>query len=334
MSPLTAPTQYVYCMDTIRLAHEHAEGEGTVSHNGEVAGSGRTPTASLVETPITTLISPPLAESTPAPGPGLPLLVGPLWPARLRALQEYPGRWARWPGRSTNSPAASTRSVAHHAGGLAGSYTLRTSIAPGDVTLICARWIAPVPGGPACRACGCTDNRACPGGCEWVEADLCSNCGSVDLMGLVMTGGDAVTPGPWRDCLEQDGTQDHTRCQHPRCTGPEAPASVAVPAPEDGTADCPCREVAPPADPRTPSAGSTTDDERFPFTPLADVAQRRWPDGGIYTRLAEFAGVHRKQISRWRTAGVPTWAADRLAVALGLHPADLWPEFLFVEAAS
>lgn len=32
-------------------------------------------------------------------------------------------------------------------------------------------------GGPrACRACGCTDEAACVGGCSWVEADLCSAC--------------------------------------------------------------------------------------------------------------------------------------------------------------
>lgn len=34
--------------------------------------------------------------------------------------------------------------------------------------------------GPAldgvCRECGCTDDRACPGGCWWVEPDLCSAC--------------------------------------------------------------------------------------------------------------------------------------------------------------
>lgn len=29
---------------------------------------------------------------------------------------------------------------------------------------------------PACRVCGCTDDRACPGGCAWVEADLCTSC--------------------------------------------------------------------------------------------------------------------------------------------------------------
>lgn len=33
---------------------------------------------------------------------------------------------------------------------------------------------------PRCRVCGCTDERACPGGCSWVEdpggGDLCSAC--------------------------------------------------------------------------------------------------------------------------------------------------------------
>ena len=27
-----------------------------------------------------------------------------------------------------------------------------------------------------CRVCGCTDDRACEGGCYWIEADLCSRC--------------------------------------------------------------------------------------------------------------------------------------------------------------
>ena len=27
-----------------------------------------------------------------------------------------------------------------------------------------------------CRECGCTDERACPGGCTWVFVDLCSRC--------------------------------------------------------------------------------------------------------------------------------------------------------------
>jgi hypothetical protein len=31
-------------------------------------------------------------------------------------------------------------------------------------------------GEPVCRVCGCTDERACDGGCIWAEADLCSRC--------------------------------------------------------------------------------------------------------------------------------------------------------------
>lgn len=27
-----------------------------------------------------------------------------------------------------------------------------------------------------CRTCGCTDQWACEGGCEWIEEDLCSTC--------------------------------------------------------------------------------------------------------------------------------------------------------------
>lgn len=29
---------------------------------------------------------------------------------------------------------------------------------------------------PVCRICGCTQENACPGGCYWVEPDLCSGC--------------------------------------------------------------------------------------------------------------------------------------------------------------
>lgn len=27
-----------------------------------------------------------------------------------------------------------------------------------------------------CKTCGCTDSRACPGGCYWVGVGLCSRC--------------------------------------------------------------------------------------------------------------------------------------------------------------
>lgn len=39
-------------------------------------------------------------------------------------------------------------------------------------------WLAgnAIEGKRRCRICGCTDDRACPGGCYWVEEDLCSKC--------------------------------------------------------------------------------------------------------------------------------------------------------------
>ncbi len=36
-------------------------------------------------------------------------------------------------------------------------------------------------GGTVCRECGCTDHAACPGGCIWVQPDLCSTCGEWEL---------------------------------------------------------------------------------------------------------------------------------------------------------
>lgn len=32
------------------------------------------------------------------------------------------------------------------------------------------------PGVSRCRSCACSDTNACPGGCTWVEPDLCSRC--------------------------------------------------------------------------------------------------------------------------------------------------------------
>ena len=34
----------------------------------------------------------------------------------------------------------------------------------------------PLEEGRTCRVCGCSDYIACPGGCYWVEDDLCSQC--------------------------------------------------------------------------------------------------------------------------------------------------------------
>jgi hypothetical protein len=36
--------------------------------------------------------------------------------------------------------------------------------------------VCPKPDEQKCRVCGCTWEHACPGGCYWVEPDLCSQC--------------------------------------------------------------------------------------------------------------------------------------------------------------
>ena len=63
--------------------------------------------------------------------------------------------------------------------------------------------------------------------------------------------------------------------------------------------------------------------DRLPFRPLADVAGRL-PLG----ELAKSLGVAARTVHRWRaTDTVPPMAADRAAVALGHHPAEIWPEW-------
>jgi hypothetical protein len=57
----------------------------------------------------------------------------------------------------------------------------------------------------ACRKCGCTDAFACPDGCRWIEADLCSRCAAYPYPGCLVcdnpapaTVEDACTEG-WAD---------------------------------------------------------------------------------------------------------------------------------------
>ncbi len=38
------------------------------------------------------------------------------------------------------------------------------------------QWRAERDGIRRCRECGCTEVRACQGGCYWVDQDLCSAC--------------------------------------------------------------------------------------------------------------------------------------------------------------
>ena len=53
--------------------------------------------------------------------------------------------------------------------------------------------------GQTCRVCGCTNDRACPGGCRWVEFDLCSACDRKLKEAARRQYFDATLPGPGRD---------------------------------------------------------------------------------------------------------------------------------------
>jgi hypothetical protein len=45
----------------------------------------------------------------------------------------------------------------------------------------------------ACRVCGCTDDRACPGGCTWIATDLCSRCTTDTEMTRLFHVGDVLS---------------------------------------------------------------------------------------------------------------------------------------------
>lgn len=59
---------------------------------------------------------------------------------------------------------------------------------------------------------------------------------------------------------------------------------------------------------------------RLPLEPL--VARF----GGV-SGLARALGRDRAQVGKWRQRGVTLDTADRIAVAVGLHPCEVWPEW-------
>ena len=63
--------------------------------------------------------------------------------------------------------------------------------------------------------------------------------------------------------------------------------------------------------------------DTFDFEQLAEAA-----GGATPAALARAIGVTARTVYRWRHAGViPADHADRAAVALGHHPAELWPSW-------
>jgi lambda repressor-like predicted transcriptional regulator len=78
----------------------------------------------------------------------------------------------------------------------------------------------------------------------------------------------------------------------------------------------------------------------LPFEPLYEVLVRshggvrtgegrRWrerrDDWATNRALAELAGTSTRQLERWKAAGrIRAVMADRVAVAIGMHPAEIW----------
>lgn len=60
---------------------------------------------------------------------------------------------------------------------------------------------------------------------------------------------------------------------------------------------------------------------RLPFEPISTEARADTIDN-----LAAHLGVSRRTIHRWINTGIPVEQADRTAIALGTHPACLWPD--------
>jgi hypothetical protein len=66
-----------------------------------------------------------------------------------------------------------------------------------------------------CRGCGCTTDRACPGGCSWVSIDppICSACVDEDLPNGI---GNATV-------LDDDGVPAGGYCPASRAPAPHKP---------------------------------------------------------------------------------------------------------------
>jgi len=67
----------------------------------------------------------------------------------------------------------------------------------------------------------------------------------------------------------------------------------------------------------------------FPFAPIVELIVGRWDDDGQIpaTRIGLRLGVTREQVHRWRYKGLGIDQADALAVRLGLHPVEIWPDW-------
>lgn len=60
-----------------------------------------------------------------------------------------------------------------------------------------------------------------------------------------------------------------------------------------------------------------------PRLPLAPLVERY----GSVSALARALGRDRIVVSKWNTHGLPAVSADTVAVAVGFHPVEVWPDW-------
>lgn len=64
---------------------------------------------------------------------------------------------------------------------------------------------------------------------------------------------------------------------------------------------------------------------RYPFDPVLTLLEARGVNTG--EQIATVCGVKRPAVVKWLKRGLTPWTADRVAVAVGLHPSIIWPEW-------
>lgn len=70
---------------------------------------------------------------------------------------------------------------------------------------------------------------------------------------------------------------------------------------------------------------------RFPATKLLELFdEKTWASS-----IGEILGVGRSAIQTWRQGKTyfDQWSADRYAIRLGMHPAQIWPEWFEEDVA-
>jgi len=71
----------------------------------------------------------------------------------------------------------------------------------------------------------------------------------------------------------------------------------------------------------------------FPVEPLLAL----FPDGMGDRVIAEQFGVSRTIVNRWRhnpSCAIDEYTADRYAIMLGMHPIEIWQDWISLEATA